>query len=207
MRIGLWLLGGLLVGCGVSAPLGTAADGGAGDGGHAGHDGAPPGPDGGAACPWGDEIARDAGVGLAAVPHASSPTADEQKVFSAMNARRTAQPLTWNGCLADLARSHSVDMMSQGYFGHGAATDPTTFMIGDRVAATGLALTGHADEDLLTGDFKYYLGSDITTVVTDWMTDAHALPILGCAEAGVAISSMPYMDTTIVWVTADFACP
>jgi len=33
------------------------------------------------------------------------------------------------------------------------------------------------------------------------------LAILGCAEAGVGINSMPYMDTTIVWVTADFACP
>ena len=167
-----------------------------------------PGGDGAAACPWGAQLGGNASVGLAAVPHASGPTADEQVVLAAMNARRTAAaPLTWNGCLADLARGHSADMIAQGYFGHGAAGDPGAFMIADRVLATGLALAGHADEDLLTGDLRYYLGGDIATVVADWMMDDHKLPILGCAEAGVAIGSRPYLDTTIVWVTADFRCP
>jgi len=170
-------------------------------------DGAPRGSGSDAACPWGASLAADPGVGLAGVPHAAAPTTDEQAVFDAMNARRTGAPLAWNACLADLARGHSVDMMTSGYFGHGSAGDPQTFMIVDRVAATHLTLGGHADEDVLTGDVRYYLGSDIRTVVADWMTDGHAIPILNCAEAGVGISSMPYMDTTIVWVTADFACP
>ena len=39
----------------------------------------------------------------------------------------------------------------------------------------------------MTGDLRYYLGGDIATVVADWMMDDHKLPILGCAEAGVAI--------------------
>jgi len=203
MRSASWLVCiSVVIGCDAGAA-------GPGQGGGEGVDAAAPRSDGdlGAPCPWGAALAGNAGVGLAAAPHANGPTADEQQVLSAMNARRTGPPLVWNSCLADLARGHSVDMMTRGYFGHGSATAPQMFMIGDRVAAAGLSLTGHPDEDLLTGDLRYYLGSDITHVVTNWMTDDHALPILHCAEVGVAISSMPYMDTTIVWVTADFRCP
>jgi len=205
MRVAALLVAALVAGCGAESMNAGGGD----DTPGAPPDGGPvaDAPSGGGACPWGAQLADNAGVGLAAVAHTASPTAEEQQVFAAMNARRSGAPLVWNGCLTDLARSHSVDMVTRGYYGHGSKAEPRRFMIGDRVAAAGLALNGHADEDLLTGDLRYFLGSDITNVVAKWMTDGHALPILNCAEVGVGISSMPYMDTTIVWVTADFACP
>jgi len=62
---------------------------------------------------------------------------------------------------------------------------------------SGISYTWHAGVMPSVGVADVAIGG-VPIVATD---------TLGCAETGVGISSMPYMDTTIVWVTADFACP
>jgi uncharacterized protein YkwD len=140
------------------------------------------------------------------VEHLDEGTADETAVFERMNEVRGGEPLAWNACLADLARSHSRDMVDRGYFGHGAAGSPGSFMVADRAAAAGLSADGWLNEDILQGDLRYWLGGDIARTVDMWMTDDHRLPILGCREVGVGVVSVPYLDTVIVYVTADFVC-
>jgi uncharacterized protein YkwD len=125
-----------------------------------------------------------------------------------MNEYRGGAPLVWNDCLADLARAHSEDMMTRGYFGHGTSGDSSSFLISARAEAAGFTPSvGWLDEDVYTGDLHYVLFDDIRGVVDAWMTDGHAIPILGCDEAGVGVAEMDFLDTVIVWVTADFVCP
>ncbi|MCC7537112.1 MAG: CAP domain-containing protein [Deltaproteobacteria bacterium] len=166
---------------------------------------APPPPAG--TCPWGATLSANAAVGLAAIAHSDGVSPEEQQLLDRMNAHRGGELLVWSPCLADLARSHSADMVAAGYYGHGAAGAPDDFMVSRRATAAGLVVDGRLDENVLTGDLRYWLGGDIARVVDMWMMDDHRLPILGCREVGVGVASMPYLDTTIVYVTADFACP
>lgn len=160
-----------------------------------------------AACPWGDAVPADPAVGLALVTHADAPSELERVVLLRMNQQRSDAPLTWDSCLADLARSHSTDMIARGYYGHGTAGAPSQFLVVQRAASAGLQAAGTLDEDVLQGDFHYWLHDDIATVVDLWMSDGHRIPILGCDRVGVGITSTPFLDTTIVYVTADFVCP
>lgn len=166
---------------------------------------APPSPAG--ACPWGSALAGNASVGLAAIVHTDDISPDEQQIVDRMNDNRVGAPLAWNPCLADLARSHSADMVASRYYGHGSAGAPDDFMVSRRATSAGLVVDGRLDENVLTGDLRYWLDGEIARVVDMWMMDDHRLPILGCREVGVGVASMPYLDTTIVYVTADFACP
>lgn len=207
------------------ADPGGGADGPAGD--DAGRDaGAPPddagsdidddtdagtaGPDAGAPdpppCPWGALLPADPAVGLAEVVHRDAPTELEAAVLARMNEQRDGAPLAWSDCLGDLARSHAHDQVARGYYGHGTAGDPSTFMIVARAASAGFAADGSLDEDVLQGDLHYWLLDDIGNAVDMWMSDGHRIPILGCEEVGIGVAEQPFLDTTIVFVVADFAC-
>lgn len=135
-------------------------------------------------------------------------TADERRVFDRMNAARGASKLVWDDCLADLARGHSHDMVTRGYYGHGTSGNPKAFLVGQRVTTAKLVLSGSPDEDVLMGDLQYFLKGDVGRAVDDyWMTDGHKIPILGCTRVGVGIDRIVSGQGTVVYVTADFACP
>jgi len=124
-----------------------------------------------------------------------------------MNKARGGTPLVWDDCLADLARSHSKDMVARVYYGHGTAGNTKAFLVGSRVTASKLVVAGHPDEDVLMGDLQYFLKGDVAVAVDYWMTDGHKLPILGCIRAGVGVEKVTTAQGTTAYVTADFACP
>jgi len=134
-------------------------------------------------------------------------TTDEQAVFAAMNKARGGTPLVWDDCLGDLARSHSKDMVTRGYYGHGTAGNTKAFLVTKRIAAAKLSIAGSPDENVLMGDLQYFLKGDIAMTVTYWMSDGHKIPILGCARAGVGVERVTTAQGTTVYVTANFACP
>jgi len=185
---------------GSAATGGVPATGGTAGSGASGGAGSP------SSCLWGDQLSASPGVGLATEPHGAGPNSDQQKVLNRMNSFRGGTPLKWNGCLGDIAQSHCDDMLQRGYYGHGTLGNTSAWMIPDRVSTSGLVITGSPDEDVLTGDLKYWLDSDIANTVDMWMNDDHKLPILNCDEVGIGISVEPMLDSFQVWVTADFSC-
>lgn len=184
----------------------ASADAGGGGGGAAAdaHPDAPVLP---SSCPWGAQLSANASVGLATSAHVAGGSADERRVLDKMNQQRPAgSPLLWDDCLADLARSHSQDMVLRGYFGHGTAGDSSAFLVPSRGQATAIAGANNLDEDVLMGDLGTFLHGDVGTTVDYWMTDGHKLPILGCDAVGVGIVSVSFMGSTTEYVTADFRC-
>lgn len=68
----------------------------------------------------------------------ATPTAAEQTAFKLLNADRAhagLPPLVWDEALANVARGHSVDMMTHDFFGH---VSPTTGSAQDRVRRAGI---------------------------------------------------------------------
>lgn len=65
--------------------------------------------------------------------------ANEQQVFDLTNAiryRNNLGQLTWNEEAANVARGHSVDMLTNHYFSHTSATTGST--LGDRMKSSGV---------------------------------------------------------------------
>ncbi len=72
---------------------------------------------------------------------------DEQEMLKLVNSERAkvgVAPLAWNNSLADVARAHSKDMFTRGYFSH---YSPEGKDVGDRLSEAGIAYT-YAGENL-----------------------------------------------------------
>ncbi|TET35801.1 MAG: CAP domain-containing protein [Planctomycetota bacterium] len=81
----------------------------------------------------GDTVPGNTQIGLAENPEAPripGGTADEQMVAQAINEYRQQNglpALIWSDEIADAERSHAYDCEQQGYFGHGAKSNPSNY--------------------------------------------------------------------------------
>lgn len=114
---------------------------------------------------------------------ATSPTtqcipggrADEVECLNLINQERANYGLTavqWDDTLADLARSHADDMAQRGYFGHGSASSPSSYLANERAQVAGIAglYENNAGHVMWENCFMWPQHSATPAqVVTEWM--------------------------------------
>lgn len=135
-------------------------------------------------------------------PVAASSSIEDQILF-AMNNERTSRGLpafVRDTALADLARAHSEDMRTHGYFSHAAHDGCSVSCRADRVGYHWRMIA----ENIYWMQ-GYALDATATRVVESWMQSAgHRANILGSTtHAGVGIATIDNR----VYVTAIYATP
>jgi len=122
-------------------------------------------------------------------------SAMERRMFELLNADRAKNglaPLGWDAGLADVARGHSLDMATHGFFAH---ESPTTGSAADRIFKAGLPASATAEN--LAQDF------DVVAAEQHLMESPHhRANILSDAYDRVGIGIV--QNAGAIWFTQDF---
>jgi uncharacterized protein YkwD len=130
----------------------------------------------------------------------------EGMIFSLTNAERQKNglaPLVADSALAQIARTHSSDMLAHQYFNH---TDLAGCDLSCRFAASGYSYWSIGENIHMMSGYNLNASDSAQKIVSDWMNSPdHRANILNVsfthASVGVA------MEGSTIYSTADFALP
>lgn len=126
----------------------------------------------------------------------------EDQVLALVNAERArngAGPLTMDGTMRNVARSHSIDMIAGKYFAHNSPDGKTP---SDRLTAAGVTFNSWAE------NIRYQSGSDNTAqdLVTGWINSApHHANMINAAYGRTGIGVWRDTSTGNWYATEVFA--
>lgn len=161
------------------------------------------------------EVRPEPKVPVASAPAATKPEPlpqtnfavdTESRILSLMNAERADEglmALSYDAHLASLARAHSADMLSRGYFDH---DDPDGCPSSCRADGAGYVWSAIGENIYMTDGYALSSDKEAAMAVQGWMkSSGHRANILGAkfTHAGVGVAT----EGGTVYITAVYAKP